>query len=46
MGESDVKETVTDLLNGLKADFSDGGTIQLMQCLHKCLNHNGDYVEE
>jgi hypothetical protein len=46
MGESEVKERVTDWLNGLAADFYDKAVIKLMQRLDRCLNHSGDYVEK
>jgi hypothetical protein len=42
----EVKETVMDWLNGLVADFYDEGIIKLVQCLDKCLNHNGNYAEK
>jgi hypothetical protein len=41
-----MKETVTDWLNGLVADFYDERTVKLVQHLDKCLNHDGDYVEK
>jgi hypothetical protein len=43
--DEEVKETVTDWLNGLGADFYDG-TVKLLQRLDKRLNRNGDYVEK
>jgi hypothetical protein len=44
--DEEVKETVTDWLNGLAADFYDKGIVKLLQRLDKCMNHNGDYKEE
>jgi hypothetical protein len=41
-----VKETVTDWLNGLAADFYDKGIVKLVQHLDKCLNRNGGHVEK
>jgi hypothetical protein len=41
-----VKETVTDWLNGLAANFYEKGIIKLVKHLDKCLNHNGDYIEK
>jgi hypothetical protein len=40
-----VKETATNWLNELAADFYDEGIVRLAQRLHKCLNSNGDYVK-
>jgi hypothetical protein len=40
-----VKETVTDWLNGLAVDVYDEGIVKLVQRLDKCLNCNGDYIE-
>jgi hypothetical protein len=28
------------------ADFCDEGIVQLVQCLDKCSNWNGDYIEK
>jgi hypothetical protein len=42
---SEVKETVTNWLNELAAVFYDEDIVRLAQRLHKCLNHNGDYVK-
>jgi hypothetical protein len=42
----EVKETVTDWLNGLAADCYDEGIIKLVQCLDKCLNRNGGCAEQ
>jgi hypothetical protein len=42
----EVKETVTDWLNGLAADFCDEGIVRLVQRLDKCLSLNGDCVEK
>jgi hypothetical protein len=42
----EVKEKVTDWLNGLVADFYDEGTIKIVQRLDKSLNRNGDYVDK
>jgi hypothetical protein len=36
--DEEEKETVTDWLNGLVADFCDEGIVQLVQCLDKCSN--------
>jgi histone-lysine N-methyltransferase SETMAR len=44
--DEEVKETVTDWLSGLAADFYDKGIVKLVQNLDKCLNHSGDYVEK
>jgi hypothetical protein len=44
--DEEVKETVTDWLNGLVADCYDEGIVKLVQRLDKCLNHNGDHVEK
>jgi histone-lysine N-methyltransferase SETMAR len=44
MATDEGKETVTDYLNGLAADFYDVGINKLVQHLDKCLNHNGDCV--
>jgi hypothetical protein len=46
MATDEVKERVMDWLNGLGADFYDEGIIKLVQCLNKCLNCNGGYVEK
>jgi hypothetical protein len=46
MAESEVKEKVTDWLNGLLTDFYGEGIIKLVQCLDKSLNHDGDYLEK
>jgi hypothetical protein len=40
-----VNETVTDWLNGVAADFYDKGIVKLVHRLDKCLNRNGNYVE-
>jgi hypothetical protein len=40
-----VKETVTDWLNGLTADFYDEGAVKHVQHPDKCLNSNGDYID-
>jgi hypothetical protein len=42
--DEEVKETVTDWLNGLASDFYDEGIVKLVQHLDKCLNRNRDYV--
>jgi hypothetical protein len=42
----EVKETVTDWLNDLAADFCDKGIVKLLQCLDRCLTCSGDYVEK
>jgi histone-lysine N-methyltransferase SETMAR len=42
----EVKETVTDWLNGLAADFCDEGIVRVVQRLNKCQNHKGDYTEK
>jgi hypothetical protein len=42
----EVKETVTDWLNGLAADFYDQGIIKFVQHLGKWLNHRGNYAEK
>jgi hypothetical protein len=42
--EDEVKETVSDWLNGLAADFYDEGIVKLVERLDKYLNHNGDYT--
>jgi hypothetical protein len=44
--DEEVKETVTDWLNGLAADFHDVGIVKLVQRLNKCLHRNRDYVEK
>jgi hypothetical protein len=44
--DKNVKEAVMYRLNGPAVDFYDEGIIKLVQHLVKCLNHNGDYVEE
>jgi hypothetical protein len=44
--DEEVKERVTVWLNVLAADFSDEGTVKLVQHLDKCLNRNGNYVEK
>jgi hypothetical protein len=44
--DEDVKETVTDWLDGLEADFYDKGIVELVQLLDKCLNCNGVYIEK
>jgi hypothetical protein len=40
----EVKEMVTDQLNGLAANFYDDGIVKLEQDLDKCVNSNGDHV--
>jgi hypothetical protein len=40
------KETVTDWLNGLAADFYDEGIVKLVQRVDKCLKSNVHYVEK
>jgi hypothetical protein len=35
--DEEVKDTVTDWLNGLAADFYDEGIVRLVQRLEKCL---------
>jgi hypothetical protein len=40
-----VKSTATDWLHGLVADLYDKRIVKLVQHLDKCLNWNGDYVE-
>jgi hypothetical protein len=42
----EVENTATDCLNGLAANFYDEGIIRLMKRLDKCLNCNGNYIEE
>jgi hypothetical protein len=44
--DEQVKETVADWLNGQVTDFCEEGIIKLVQCLDKCLNHNGNYLEK
>jgi histone-lysine N-methyltransferase SETMAR len=44
--DEEVKEIVTDWLNGLAANFYDEGIVRLVQCLDKCLNCKGDYIEK
>jgi hypothetical protein len=44
--DEEVKETITDWLNGLAAIFYEKGIVKLVQCLDKCLNRNGDYIEK
>jgi hypothetical protein len=44
--DKDVKEEFTYWSNGSGVDFYDEGIIKLVQHLVRCLNHNGDYVEE
>jgi hypothetical protein len=43
--DEEVKETFTDWLNGLVANFHDEET-KFLQHLDKCRNHSGDYVEK
>jgi hypothetical protein len=40
-----VKEIFTDWVNGLAANFFCEGITKLGQRLDKCLNRNGDYLE-
>jgi hypothetical protein len=42
----EVKETVTDWLSGLAADFYDEGIVELVQRLDKCLSRNGNKAEK
>jgi hypothetical protein len=42
----EVKETVTDWLNGVVANFYDEGIIKLVQCLKKYPKYNGNYIEK
>jgi hypothetical protein len=44
--DEEVKEIVTNWLNGLAADFCDEGIVKLVQHLDKCLYRNGDYIEK
>jgi histone-lysine N-methyltransferase SETMAR len=44
--DEEAKETVTDWLNGLAADFCNKGIVKLVQHLGRCLNRNGDYIEK
>jgi hypothetical protein len=44
--DEEVKETVTDWLNGLGANIYDEGTVKLVQHLDKCLNCNWVYAEK
>jgi hypothetical protein len=46
MSESEVKETVTEWLNGLAIYYCDEGIIRLVHCLDKCLNCSGNHVEK
>jgi hypothetical protein len=46
MATNEVKETVTDWLNGLAADSYDEGIVKLVQRLDKCLDRNWDYVQK
>jgi hypothetical protein len=43
--DEEVKETVTDWLNGLAADLYDERIVEFVQRLDKCLNRNRDYVQ-
>jgi hypothetical protein len=44
--DEEAKETVTDWLHGLAADFYNEGIVKLVQRLDKCLTSNGDYIEK
>jgi hypothetical protein len=44
--DEEVKETVTDWLNGLAANFYDEGIVMLVQCLGKCLKDNEAYIRK
>jgi hypothetical protein len=44
--DDELKETVTDWLNWLAADFYDERIVKLVQHLDKCLDRDGDYVEK
>jgi hypothetical protein len=44
--DEEMKEAVTDCLNGLEADFCDEGIMKLVQHLDKCLNRNADLVKK
>jgi hypothetical protein len=44
--EEEIKETVSDWLKHLAADFYDEVIIKLVQCLDKCLYYNGNHAEK
>jgi hypothetical protein len=44
--DEEVKETVTNWLNGLAANFYVEGIVKLVQSFDKCLNRNWDYVDK
>jgi hypothetical protein len=44
--DEEMKETITDWLKRLAANFYNDVIMKLVQCLDKCLNYNGNYVEK